>query len=196
MAIHFDALPNTNPLANVLIPEGRYTATISKAEMRLSKTDATKPPYLSITWDLKDEAGNNKGKLFDIITEPTASFTQYKLKRFIVALGLPITGEFELKDLTKIIIGKSCKLDVAIDTKSEPHRNQVEAFKGEIYYPLNATVATPEPATTTEVAPEADFPVADEDMPWENGNAPTINATDAEPTGDANAEATAPESNY
>lgn len=194
MAIHFDSLPNTNPMAFTLIPEGTYIATVEKAEMRQNKTDATKPPYLNITWALKDEAGNNKGTLFDILTEPTSNFTQYKLKRFIIALGLPITGEFELKDLTKIVVGKSCKLDVIIDTKSEPHRNQVEAFKGEIYYPLNET------ATPADVAPAPEsadnFPVADEDMPWSTGATPTINADDAEDAGAENAEVTAPESNY
>ena len=194
MAIHFDSLPNTNPMAFTLIPEGTYIATVEKAEMRQNKTDATKPPYLNITWALKDEAGNNKGKLFDILTEPTSNFTQYKLKRFIIALGLPITGEFELKDLTKIVVGKSCKLDVAIDTKSEPHRNQVEAFKGEIYYPLNETTTPTNVAPAPE--PADDFPVADEDMPWSTGATPTINADDAEDAGAENAEVTAPESNY
>lgn len=190
--IHFDQLPNTNPVANTLIPKGTYYGTISKAEMRQGK-DPAKPPYLSLTWDIKDQTGKSKGKLFDMITEPTADLTMYKLRRFITALQLPIQGDFILKDLVKIIVGKTCILDITIDDKSEPHRNAVNVFKGEIYYPT-----TEANKIFAENAVDDSPVVEDDGMPWED--TPAISAPDAE---DADTQATseagtdsAPESNY
>lgn len=187
--IHFDQLPNSNPLSNMLIPKGTYYGTISKAEMRQGK-DPAKPPYLSITWDITDEQGNSKGKLFDIITEPTADLTKYKLKRFITGLKLPINGDFMLKDLVKIIINKKCIIDITIDEKSEPHRNTVDVFKGEIYYPIETA------ATTFENTANEYDAVIDDNMPWDNR--PIINATDANDAQEVTESGTdtAPESNY
>ena len=95
--INFDSLPDNGPKG--LLEKAKYRATIATAEM---KTSAGKPDYLNLSYDLKSlTTGKACGRMFDIITEPTHDITRYKLKRFIEALKIPITGEFELKDLSK-----------------------------------------------------------------------------------------------
>ena len=136
--INFNELPNTKPAGFSTIEKGRYLGTIEKAEMKQGK-DTSKPPYLNITWNLSKN-GKPMGKFFDLITEPGDSdIPRYKLKRFIQALELPITGAFTLADLAKMVPGKSAYIDITIDEKSEPARNQVDVFTGEIYYSVNDT---------------------------------------------------------
>ena len=134
--INFNELPNTKPAGFSTIEKGRYLGTIEKAEMKQGK-DPSKPPYLNITWNLTKD-GKPMGKFFDLITEPGDSdIPRYKLKRFIQALELPITGAFTLADLSKMVPGKSAYIDITVDEKSEPARNQVDVFTGEIYYSVN-----------------------------------------------------------
>lgn len=139
--INFNELPNSKPAGFSTIPKGRYLGTIEKAEMRQGK-DTSKPPYLSIQWGLAKD-GKPMGKFFDLITEPgDAEIPRYKLKRFIQALELPITGNFTLADLAKMVPNKSAYIDITVDEKSEPARNQVDVFTGEIYYSVNDPDAT------------------------------------------------------
>ena len=134
--INFNELPNSKPAGFSIIEKGRYLGTIEKAEMKQGK-DVSKPPYLNITWNLTKD-GKPMGKFFDLITEPGDSdIPRYKLKRFITALELPITGAFTLADLSKMVPGKSAYIDITVDEKSEPARNQVDVFTGEIYYSVN-----------------------------------------------------------
>lgn len=151
--INFNELPNSKPAGFTTIPKGRYLGTIEKAEMRQGK-DTSKPPYLSIQWGLTKD-GKPMGKFFDLITEPgDAEIPRYKLKRFIQALELPITGNFTLADLAKMVPNKSAFIDITVDEKSEPARNQVDVFTGEIYYSVNE-------ANTNEVNAEDAADVAD-----------------------------------
>ena len=135
MAINFDALPNTAPVGNTLIEKGTYVAEIAKAEMKMGK-DVSKPPYLSLMYKLSNTDGTTVGNIFDIITEPEKDITKYKLRRFIEALKLPITGSFELKDLTKIVTGKKFGVDVKVDDEGQQPRTVVDVFSGKIYYTL------------------------------------------------------------
>lgn len=132
--INFDTLPNDKPLSNA--KPGTYFAKIEKAEMKAPK-DPTKNAYLSITFALTTKDGKSAGKLFDILTESDHALVQYKLKRFILALELPLTGAFELADLTKVVQGKELIVDITEDKKSEQPRMVVDVFKDRIYYPLS-----------------------------------------------------------
>ena len=132
MPINFNELPNSKPIAS-LLAKGQYKAKVVKAEMKQGK-DLAKPPYLSLQYALT-KAGKSVGNFFDIITEPgDADIPRYKLKRFIEAFKLPITGDFTLQDLCKMVPGRECYIDITVDEKSEPNRNQVDVFTGEIYY--------------------------------------------------------------
>lgn len=133
MSINFDTLPTSNPGGGV-VPKGTYFATIDKAEMRTPKPrddGSVGKPYLNLQLSLQTADGKAAGKLFDILSESDHELVRYKLRRFIEALEIPITGNFELKDLTKIVVGKKLIVDVAPDKQN---RSAVDVFSGDIYY--------------------------------------------------------------
>ena len=166
--INFDTLPNTKPAGFSTLEKGRYKGIIEKAEMKQGK-DTSKPPYLNITWNLSLN-GKPKGKFFDIITEPGDSeIPRYKLRRFITALKLPITGDFTLADLAKMVPNKGAYLDITIDEKSEPKRNQIDVFSGEIYYSFEEVEAAEGTEDNSEEVNASDAEDATNSaMPWED----------------------------
>ena len=152
MAISFDSLPNA-PQAN-LIPAGAYIATIEKAAMKQPKDDK-KPPYLNLQLDIKDAEGKSYGKLFDIITESESEYMRYKLRCFIQAIDVNLGSVFELRDLTKVCVGKKCEVTVTVDEKSTPPRSQVNMFAADMYKRISNVVD----------------PFADADTPFTMGDA-------------------------
>ena len=152
MAISFDSLPNA-PQAN-LIPAGAYIATIEKAAMKQPKDDK-KPPYLNLQLDIKDAEGKSYGKLFDIITESESEYMRYKLRCFIQAIDVNLGNVFELRDLTKVCVGKKCEVTVTIDEKSTPPRSQINMFAADMYKRISNVVD----------------PFADADVPFTMGDA-------------------------
>ena len=52
------------------------------------------------------------GDVFINLFESTAPLVLYQISRFIKALNLPITGDFELKDLSKMVVGKELEVDL------------------------------------------------------------------------------------
>lgn len=131
--INFDTLPKQKP--NATIPAGRYGAIIETAEMRPAK-DPSKPPYLSMRLGILDNSGNRIGGIYDILVDSEASLTRYKIQRFITALNLPLTN-FELNDLTKIIVGKKLEVDLKVEqNEGYAPRTVVDALTNEIYYPF------------------------------------------------------------
>lgn len=137
MAISFDSLPNA-PQANV-IPAGAYIATIEKATMKQPK-DNEKPPYLNLQLDIKDAAGKSYGKLFDIITESESEYMRYKLRCFIQAIDVNLGNVFELRDLTKVCVGKKCEVTIVVDDKSSPPRSQINMFAADMYKRISNVV--------------------------------------------------------
>lgn len=136
MAIKFDALPSEKPYS--VVQPGYYYAVIESAEMKQGK-DTTKPPYLNLKYKLKNKEGKNAGILFDIIAESEHSLMQYKLKRFLTALGISFESEFELKDLQKICTGKEFIVNTTIDKQEgKQDRAVVDLFSNEIYYNISA----------------------------------------------------------
>ena len=136
MAINFDSLPIGKPTN---LPEpGPYYATIDNAEMKQG-FDTTKPPYLNLTMSLKDYTGKSCGKIYDILSESDKELVQYKLARFLIALGLTKLGVFELADLVKVIKNKQLIVDVKIEEAKDgrPARAVVDVFSGSIYYPMS-----------------------------------------------------------
>ena len=165
MSINFNSLPTEKPARGSVIPTGQYCATIVKAEMKQGK-DETKPPYLNMEMDIVDpSSGSGMGKLWAILTESDSPLPRYQLSRLITALGLPITGDFELKDLTKMIVNKKLMVDITPEeTKDgkEPQRSIIDINAGQIFYPYEKpfveedlpftadTATTPVEAPTTQ----------------------------------------------
>ena len=154
MAINFDSLPNTGSNFTV-VPKGRYVAKIKKAEMKQPK-DETKPKYLSLQYTLIE---NDKtiANVFDALYESDTQLLRYKLKRFIEALKLPIAGDFELKDLCKMVVNKSFTVAITTEEYNNNTRNVVDAFDDTIYETISTTEA---PQVDNDDLP---FSAADED---------------------------------
>ena len=160
--INFDSLPNTAPAGSSIIEKGTYIAEIVKAEMRAPK-DSSKAPYMNLQYKVSKTSGEAVGTIFDIITEPEKDMTKYKLRRFIEALKLPISGNFELKDLTKIVVGKKFGIDVKVDDESQTPRSVVDVFAGKIYYTLEEVSGTKETTDINEYLSESTADVGEND---------------------------------
>lgn len=163
--INFNSLPTNKP--NALPDSGTYYATIDFAEMKQGK-DTTKPPYLSISLLLKNKEGKSSGKVFDIIAESDKELVQFKLARFLLALGLDKLGNFELTDLVKVVKNKQLIVDVKQEEAKDgyPAKAVVDVFSGDIYYPISE-------ATSIFGTTAPTLTVVDDDA------ALTINASDA-----------------
>jgi len=135
--INFNALPGKKPVTEV--QKGCYIATIEAAEMKPVKDASSgKPPYLNMRLALADSSGRSYGKVFDIISESEQELARFKLRRFIEALAIPITGNFELRDLPKIIVGKQMLVDIAPEKRDGvlTGYSTVDISSGDIYYNL------------------------------------------------------------
>ena len=170
MAINFDSLPTTKP-AGSMLPVGFAKATITKAEMKTPKNPGK--DYLALTLDCVCADGTT-GKLWDNLFDSDKSLSQYKLMRFITALRLNLIGDFELKDLCKVVTGKQLVVDIGIDEKGDRPRNTVEVFKNDIYYPINEWAAL---TGADQAQPEIAASDAD-DVPFTMGESQDAGATD------------------
>lgn len=161
--ISFDSLPSRPARQN--IAEGFYYAKIENAEMRQPQ-DATKPEYLNLLFSLTDAKHQAAGKVYDRITESDNQYQQYKLRRFIDALGLADTlkaaGNFELKDLCKIIKNKELIVELVQEkdrqTKEPTGQTVVNVFGDYIYASLAEAkeIFAEESLTTLTVIDEPD----------------------------------------
>ena len=161
MAINFDALAKEPPKTAYVIPKGVYAGVIENAEMKASRS--TGKDYLSVLWALKDQnTGKSVGKLYDNFSESDSPYVQSKLFTFMTTLKIDLGKSFELKDLSKVIKGKSCLVNITVDERdAENPKSQVNIFEHP-YAPL--TMPIPEEA-------EPAFNVnADEDLPFAPAN--------------------------
>ena len=172
MAINYDALPSSKPQST--LPAGFYMATIVKAEMK--KSTNTGSEYLSLQYDLNNGAGVT-GKLFDLQMESEKEFLRYKLQRFLTALGLNLSGSFELRDLCKLVNGKKFVVDVTVEDNAQyGKRNTVNSFEHEIYYNINEWASL---TSANTAAPSDPFDVVEDVPAPTDADAPAINAADA-----------------
>lgn len=136
--ISMNSLPTEKPSMGSVIPQGQYIATIRKAEMKQPK-DETRPMYFSAECDTTDPvSGAKMGKFWINLYESEAPLARYQLSRFIQALALPIQGEFELKDLTKMVSGKALKVDIQPEERNDnkPPQKSVVDISAQCFYPL------------------------------------------------------------
>ena len=143
MAINFNSLPTEKPTMGTVIPKGHYVAKIKKAEMKTPK-DETRPDYFSAECDITDPvSGTAMGKFWINLYESEAPLVKYQISRFITALHLPIQGEFELKDLTKMVNGKELEVDIAPEERKDgkPAQKSVVDINNECFYPVGASAA-------------------------------------------------------
>lgn len=142
MALNYNNIPKEKPSNNKPIEDGRYLATITKADMRTGKESGNE--YLNVSFKLKDGGFVNEN-FFD----SDKPFNNYKIGRLLDATGVTLEGDFTLNDLKKVIINK----EVLIDATTNDRGYGVLDFSGnnEGIYATNATAY--------EVSKEADVEV-------------------------------------
>lgn len=132
--INFQNLPTRAP--NSLPDKGVYVYTIENAQMRRSANNE----YLEIKAILSKGDGKKVATIFDRIMDIDSDIPRYKLRQFIQALNLPIVGEFQLSDLTKMVIGKRVLADITHEKSRDPQypdKAIVDPFSAEVYYPMS-----------------------------------------------------------
>ncbi len=134
--MNYKDLPNENPFSTPVA--GTYFAVISDAEVRESQT--TFKPYLNITYNLFDKEGNDRGVMYDIITDGPKRIPLYKLRKLIDATEVKLEGDFDFEDLKEAIIGKAIIVHAKLRSNSEIPRLEPDVFKGDIYYPLSKSL--------------------------------------------------------
>lgn len=153
--INFNTLPKENSSQYSVIPKGSYIAKIVKADMRTPKTGSK--DYLSVECDITDPASNaSMGKFWINLFESEANLPRFQLRKFIEALRLNISGEFELKDLTKMVNGKSLVVDIC--PNKEGDRSVVD-ISADCFYPLETRDAVDEEINAVFTAPATAEPV-------------------------------------
>jgi len=178
MAINFRELPKESP-NNVPAP-GYYKARITKAEMRAVKSDPTKPDFLNLTMALIDGRGQKAGTLFDTQRESAAPAMQFKLQRFMTALGLTTLVSFDLKDLIKLVENRELVVEVEnvpdwrdrdLPVAQQRPTAQARVFGSDIYWPVEEfEQLLTESGQNKEPLPA----LADDDFPFDaaDGEAP------------------------
>lgn len=180
--LNFDNLPKDRPTQFQLVPAGYAYFEVKSAEVKKStgaKTAGT--DCLEAVLECTNPATGIKGRIWDTFYDSDASLVRYKLRKFLESIGCILQGEFNFKDLTKIIVGK--KGIVAVKINENPGykpRNEVDAYDDDIYYPLSAaeTLMPAEagnPPTTPDDEPPFEFTAADSADP-----APTTTAPEEE----------------
>ena len=155
MTINFNSLPTEKPTMGTVIPKGHYHAKIRKAEMKSPKK-AGRPDYFSAECDITDPvSGTAMGKFWINLFESEAPLVRYQLSRFITALRLPIQGEFDLKDLTKMVNGKELEIDIQPEERDDnkPPQRSILDISNECFYPVGIMEAA-EAVFTGDVSPQ------------------------------------------
>ena len=140
MAINFDELPKTNESAFTVLENGTYRCKIKEAKIPKGKD------YLQVVFAV---TGNNEQSttIFDNFVDSDKPLPRFKLAQLIRALQIPLTGNFELKDLPKIIVGKELMAAVKQEqNEGYPARNVINAFDDEIFSPIANTTSSNPPA--------------------------------------------------
>lgn len=149
--INFQSLPTQAP--NSLPAKGIYVFTIVDSKMRVSGSGTN---YLEIRAELSKADGKKVATIFDRIMDIDSDIPRYKLRQFIQALKLPITGDFALEDLTKMINGKKILADITHEKSKDPNypdKAIVDPFSAEVYYPISRMPELLGVSTTESAAP-------------------------------------------
>lgn len=163
--INFDALNNAEKPANSLLIEGWHKMEIKKAEMKTSKNG---DPYLNVGMQQVTDGDKGGAFVFDIFKEASEGFMLFKLKQFLTAFGIQPEGDFELSDLTKILVGKQAMVELKIDSNKQYGDRSVVDIRNEMY--LGLDVYVPEPSIADR------FKEVEDDIPFEATPEPTAPA--------------------
>lgn len=158
MAINFNALPQEQPSAFVVVPTGLYATKITKADMKQGK-DTTKPPYLNVQLDILNEVGEKLTTMWETFTESSEGLMGYKIRRICEAVDLQLSGEVELQDIGKMLVDKELRVFVTIDTWENKERNVVDIKQDGIF--LSKSNGSQNVTPDTSSVDDLDIPTAE-----------------------------------
>lgn len=115
------------------LAEGWNKMEIKKAEIKISKAG---DPYLNVGMQVILPNGKYGAYVFDIFKEASDGFMLYKLRKFVEGFDLPVNGNFELEDLTKVLVGRQAMVQLKIDDNPNYRKKSVVDIRNEMYIPL------------------------------------------------------------
>lgn len=115
------------------LAEGWNKMEIKKAEIKISKAG---DPYLNVGMQVVLPNGKYGAYVFDILKEASDGFMLYKLRKFVEGFDLPVNGNFELEDLTKVLVGRQAMVQLKIDNNPNYGKKSVVDIRNEMYIPL------------------------------------------------------------
>ena len=82
---------------------------------------------------------DDKGGAYVLISsrKHQKAFMLFKLKQFLTAFGIQPEGDFELADLTKILVGKQAMVELKIDINEQYGNKSVVDIRNEMYLGLD-----------------------------------------------------------
>ena len=164
MALNFNDLPKDRPNGDTtsagVFEKGIYPGIAKRAELRTSAGSGNS--YLVVQIAVTNERGQTT-TVFDNFFDTDKPLPRFKLAQFLRAVGVIPSGNFELKDLVKVINNRPLSVALKIE-KSDgyPDKNVVDAFDTEIYYVARGNT----PTAPTAVTNNDDLPF---DMPADEG---------------------------
>ena len=104
---NLDNVSNKKPNQYPKVEAGRHVVTVAKVTLAPSKSSGTE--QLTVTFKTTD------GKTFNEFFQATDNeFVRWKLKRFLESAGINLAGDVTLKDIAKVIMGKTVEVQTAI----------------------------------------------------------------------------------
>lgn len=150
MALNFNDLPKDRPNGDTtsagVFEKGIYPGIAKRAEMRTSAGSGNS--YLVVQIAVTNEHGQTT-TVFDNFFDTDKPLPRFKLAQFLRAVGVIPSGNFELKDLVKVINNRPLSVALKIEKSAGyPDKNVVDAFDAEIYYTARDNApAAPAPAS-------------------------------------------------
>ena len=162
MALNFNDLPASRPAGgssnDILFEAGKYPGIVKGATI----TTGPSGEYLVVRSTLLNPQGQETTIFDKLFYNNDKPLPRYKVAQFLRAINVMPQGDFEMKDLVKVLPGR--KFIAAIKVEQNPGyspRNEVDVFDDDIFYPIGeATTAAPAPSV-----PSAS-PVDDDDCPF------------------------------
>jgi hypothetical protein len=165
MALNFNELPQGRPAGGQfpVISDNYCISTVHSAVAGVSTGANTKgQPKLDIVFDAVSFDGTVRTKIWDTLYESEKPLLRYKVRQFILALGLKLNGSFTMADLAKIVGNKQLISATKLEDKpSGGQKNVIDAYDDGIFYPMSdlATLKGEDPEAIAPFnAPDGETP--------------------------------------
>lgn len=139
--MNFDSLPKDRPGGsggNTVLEKGRYPAVVKSASIKNGPSGDYFQAVLQVT-----APDGSTMLVFDNFFNSDKPLPQYKLGQFLRSINCILSGNFEMKDLVKIVVNKRLEVVLKVEPATDKYaaKNVADAFDDMIYYPVAGSVA-------------------------------------------------------